>query len=201
MKLIKLGVKSKMTNISQKWLSALDVLVPVTRDYSGKIYASEVARKTKIPQKTVHRKLELLVKNNLLNYVREGKNKHYFLDFNQKSTFSLLAMVESFKELNFINNHPEIGVLFNEVPSNFILFGSYAKGLAKKNSDIDLIIIGKENEKINKVRKRSPFEINIFYFTSSEFRKFLDKEEHLAKEVIKDHILFGEKEKIIEMFK
>ena len=154
-----------MTNISQKWLSALDVLVPVTRDYSGKIYASEVARKTKIPQKTVHRKLELLVKNNLLNYVREGKNKHYFLDFNQKSTFSLLAMVESFKELNFINNHPEIGVLFNEVPSNFILFGSYAKGLAKKNSDIDLIIIGKENEKINKVRKRSPFEINIFYFT------------------------------------
>ena len=78
------------------------------------------------------------------------------------------------------------------------MFGSYAKGLAKKSSDIDLIIVGKE--KINKVKEKYPYEVNVFYFTLLELKRMLKKGEHLAKEVIKDHIIFGKKDKIIEMF-
>ena len=190
-----------MPNISQKWLGALDVLIPFTRDYSIQIYASEIARKTKIPQKTVHRKLELLVNNNLLSYNREGKNKNYYLDLNKKLSISLLSIVENVKELNFINKHPKLSIMFNEIPGTFILFGSYAKGLAKASSDVDLIIFGRETEKVNKLISKYPFEVNVFYFTLKEFERILKKKEHLAKEVIKDHIIFGQKEKIVGLFK
>mgnify|MGYP002639683475 FL=1 len=190
-----------MPNISQKWLNSLDVLTPFTRDYSSGIYASEISRKIKVPQKTVHRKIELLVKNHFLNYTREGKNKNYYLDLDKKFSFTILSMVENYKELDFISKHPDLSIMFNEIPGTFILFGSHAKGIAKKTSDIDLIIIGKENEKVNKLINKYPFEVNILYFTLTEFKELLRKEEHLAKEVIKDHIIFGEKEKIINLFK
>ena len=143
---------------------------------------------------------ELLVKNNFLKYSREGKNKHYFFDLNDRITLSLIKMLETFKELEFSRKNPEIAILFKEISGDFILFGSYAKGIAKKDSDIDLIIIGKNKEKINKITSKYPFEVNPFFFTLPEFRRILNKKEALGKEIVKDHIIFGNKEKIIEMF-
>ena len=190
-----------MTNVSQKWLDCVMVLTPFTRDYSLQISASEISRKIKVPQKTVHRKLELLVKANLLDYTREGKNKLYFLDFGKQTSLSLINMVETFKELKFKQDFPQIALLFDELSSHFILFGSYAKGLAKKESDIDLIIFGKKSAEISKIVKRYPFEVNIFYFTLEQLKKMLKRREHLVLEIMKDHILFGDKEKIIKLFK
>ena len=190
---------SRMPNNSQKWLGALDVLVPFTRNYSAKIHASNITKITKVPQKTVYRKLELLVKNNFLDYTREGKNKLYFLRQNQQSTFSLLNLIENFKSLNFVSNYPNIAIMLNEISETFILFGSYAKGLAKTSSDIDIVVIGKQNKKLDMLVEKYPFEVNILYFTFTDFEKILRKKEHLAVEIIKDHIFFGDKEKLIKL--
>jgi len=189
-----------MTSISQKWPSALDILVPFSRNYSSKLYASQISKSLSMPQKTIHRKLELLAKSNLLDFVRNGRNKHYFLNLKKREALSLLSMVETFKEIKFINSYSQIKILFNELPGTFILFGSYAKGLAKNHSDIDLILIGRKSKKITEILKRYPFEVNIFYFTLAGFKNLVNKKEHLGVEIVKDHIIFGDKEEIIKLF-
>lgn len=189
-----------MTNISQKLLTELSVLLLYTKGYDQRLYASEIARKLRMPQKTVARKLDYIQKNFLLNYERVGKNKHYFLDLTKESSFALLQLVENYKELLFLIKHPKLSLLLNEIclSNSVILFGSYAKGRAKSDSDLDLVILGKENKKIKSIMKRYPFEIHSYFINLAEFKRMLKKEEPLAKEIVKDHVLFGEKEKVIK---
>jgi len=190
-----------MTNVSQKLLNNIGVLVPFTRNYGAKLYASEIARLLKSPQKTAARKLDYLQKRRLVDYKRAGKNKYYFLSLNLNSTFSLLQVVECYKELFFSLNNSRLGLLLNELSLNnsIVLFGSYAKGRAKEGSDVDLVVFGRKSKKVDSLVRKYPFEVNIHYITLSLFTKRLKEKQHLAKEIARDHILFGEKEKVIKI--
>ena len=76
-----------------------------------------------------------------------------------------------------------------------IIFGSYAKNLQKKDSDLDLLIIGNYNEKnIKELEKIYNLEINIKKYDLSIFKK----PDHLFNEVIKDHILIKGGEDFVE---
>jgi len=156
-----------MTNNSQKILKELDVLLIYTKGYDQHLYASEIARKLKIPQKTVARKLENIQKKYLLSYERVGKNKHYFLNLDRESSFVLLQILENYKELLFLMKNSKLSLFINEICSenSIILFGSYAKGLEKKDSDVDMVIIGKENKKIKSIMQMYPFEFHSYFFT------------------------------------
>ncbi|MBU0456853.1 MAG: nucleotidyltransferase domain-containing protein [Nanoarchaeota archaeon] len=189
-----------MTEVSQKLLDSTSVLVPFTRNYADELHASEVSRILKLPQRTVARKLEILQKSNLLNYRRDGRNKYFFLDLKQSLTFSLLELLECYKELDFSLKNPQVSLLLEELAANYsiILFGSYAKGRAKKDSDIDLVIFSNEKKKINEIIKKYHFEVNAHYVNLSLLKKRMKNDWPLAKEIVKDHILFGEKGKIIK---
>lgn len=190
-----------MSNISQKILNSITVLVPFTSDYSQRLHASKIARLLSLPQKTVSRKLNYLQKERLLGYQREGKNKYYFLDLKLASSFSLLQIVESYKEIIFLSKNTGLNLLLNELSlkHSLILFGSYAKGRAKESSDVDLVILGRKNERVNSVIKKYPFEVNPHFISLDLFKKRLKEKQPLAKEIAKNHILFGEKEKIIKL--
>jgi len=192
-----------MTDISQKWLDGLYVLGPFTRNYSLQLHASEIARLLHLPQKTCARYLDNAAKINLLQFVRVGRNKYFSLDLSHSATFSLLVMMESYKELSFYRRYPIVASILQELSKehSVILFGSYAKGLAKHDSDVDLVIIGKKSAKFNSLAAKYPLEVNIHYVTAALLEKRLKEGQALAKEIMKDHILFGEKEKIIKMFK
>ncbi len=189
-----------MTNISQNIAHSLEVLVPFTRNYAKEIHASEISKVLSLPQRTAARKLEVLQKTHLLNYKRVGKNKSFFFDLNLVSSFSLLEMVECYKEIAFLLKYTQIGLLLNELAKDhsILLFGSYAKERAKENSDVDLVIFARKTSKIKEIITRYPFEVNIHYITLSLFEKRLKTGWPLAKEIAMDHILFGEKEKVIK---
>ena len=191
-----------MANISHKWLGECSLLVPFTREYSRELHASKIAQILSLPQKTVARKLGRLETVYLLQYRREGKNKYYSLNLKNSFILSLLQIVEAYKEIQFKLRHPELGVLLGELSwqASVILFGSYAKGLATKDSDIDLVIFSQKNKKILDILGRSPFPVNVHYVTTSLLGKKLKEQQHLAKEIAHDHILFGEKEKVIKVF-
>lgn len=188
-----------MTNISQI-LDSSNVLLPFTKDYGRKLHASEASRIMRLPQRTVARKLDFLQKLNLLGYRKDGRNKYFFLDLRSVSSFALLEMVECYKEISFLVRHPQLSLLLNELAKNysFILFGSYAKDKAKEESDVDVIIFGRKSEAVRKTIARYPFEVNAHYITFALFEKKLKEGWPLAKEIAKDHVLFGEKEKIIQ---
>ena len=190
-----------MLNISQKWLSELTVLLPFTRNYARRLHASAIARLAGLPQKTVARKLLLWEKLLLLRYEREGKNKYYFLDLSSSLTSSLLQMVECYKEIWFWQQHPPLAPLFQELSRwGVILFGSYAKGIAKKESDLDLVVLQSDRRMLDPILAKYPYTIQVQCVTIQELERKLRQGHPLAKEIVQDHILFGEKEKIIKAF-
>ena len=73
-----------------------------------------------------------------------------------------------------------------------IIFGSYAKNIQKRGSDLDILIIGKCNEKeIDNISKIYKVEINLKIYPKLEF-------DILTKEVIKNHIIIKNTERFIE---
>ncbi len=187
-----------MTNLSQKWAEGVQLLVPFTRDYFQELHASQLARILQLPQKTTARKLERLGQAGALCYRRIGRNKHYFL--NPSIIFSILSLLENHKSLEFVFQHSQVSLLLKELSSKYslILFGSYAKGTAKTDSDVDLVVFARKSKKIKAVLDKYPFRISVQYATITLWEKRLKEGQPLAKEIAKDHILFGEKEKIIK---
>jgi predicted nucleotidyltransferase len=194
-------LKSNLGNITQKWV---DLLVPFSDNYSAKLSASELARKSKIPQQTSSRLLNKLVGINLINYTKKGKNKLFYFDLEKQTTKIILNFIENQKALQFQLKIREISVVINEILKyceSLIIFGSYASDSFSKESDLDIVILGKSNkEEIKKIKQKQVIQINEHYVSYFEFAKILKSKNPLSIEIMKNHILFGDVSKIIEIF-
>ena len=70
-----------------------------------------------------------------------------------------------------------------------LIFGSYAKGIQKEDSDLDLFIVGKFDEaKIKDIGKKYRIDINIKSYPMKIFEKEID-DDVLLKEIAGNHIL------------
>ena len=93
-------------------------------------------------------------------------------------------MCQKFSTL--LRKYPELSVLFEEILRRtdeklIVLFGYYAKGLAKKDSDIDLYIETKDRnvkKAIEDIHSKISIKIGTF-----------DTKSPLIKEIIKDHVI------------
>ena len=182
--------KKEMANIGQIWP---DVIIPFVNDYNMKLTASDVSRKTKIPRRTVSRILGKLVKLNLIRYVIEGKNKKYYLDLKDQRIKLLAGFIENYKSLKFSLEEKKIFLMLEHIIKlwEIVLFGSYAKGNATAESDIDILVIGNESKKIREIARKQLKQINLHFSTLKEFEKLLKKRNTLAIEIMKNHVIFG----------
>ena len=182
--------KEKMANIGQIWPK---VLVPFVNNYAVKLTASEVSRKTKIPRRTVSRIFDNLIKVNLVRYIIEGKNKKYYLDLKDQRIKLLIGFVEYYKSLKFSLEEEKVFLILEELMElrDVVLFGSYVKGNVTIGSDIDVLVIGSEFEKIREISRRQVKKINLHFSTLKNFEKLLKKKNTLAIEIMKNHIIFG----------
>ena len=166
----------------------------------NKIHLREIARILKEPHPTVLRKINNLVKENVLDYNEEGRNKVFFIKNNLKAK-NYVYSAEIYKLSKLLRMHAELGIIFENIKKNFpkgmiILFGSYAKGISKKESDIDIYIETTDNKvkhKIQDLNSRLSLKIGKFDINSL-----------LVKEIIKNHVIirgvedFYEKNKFFE---
>lgn len=145
----------------------------------------EISRKLKINHSTILRKLNELTKENVLDYKTIGKNKVFLIKNNLKAK-NYVFNTERYKLIKLIEKYPEMSIIIEDIlgkikSRQIILFGSYAKFSAKKESDIDIYIeaadrkIKKEAEMINSRIKVKTGEFN--------------KDSNLIKEIIKDHVI------------
>ena len=85
-----------------------------------------------------------------------------------------------------MKKHPELSIILEDIKKNFpkgiiILFGSYAKGIPKQNSDIDIYLETNDNKIKDEVKDiNSKLSIKIGKF---------DTESLLIKEIVKNHII------------
>jgi len=157
------------------------------REYSSNLTGSLIAKKKKLNQKTTANHLQSLEKEGILKSKIQGKNKNYFLNLENKEIVkNYILAVEHLRTVEFYKKNliiKEISEKINEhITGSALIFGSYAKNSQKKNSDLDILVIGKCNEKeIEKIGKTYNLEINLKIYPKFE-------SDLLIKEAIKNHI-------------
>ena len=173
----------------------LAILEEFTGNYGARVTGSYIAKKKKLNQKTVSNYLKKLEGQSFLKSITEGKNKLYFLNLqDEQLIINFLSTAENARAINFYKKHPLIKEItaksLKSIKGISIIFGSYAKGAQKKDSDLDIFIAGEADKKeIEKIGDMYHIEINIKAFSLKEFKNALQEKDPLVEEVIKSHII------------
>lgn len=148
-------------------------------------YVRGLAKELGTNHMNIQRKIKELEKENVVDFKEEGKNKVYFLKKNiEAKTYAFKT--ENYKLLKFIKKNPKLRMVIDSIQNDkrirlCILFGSYAKGIEKKDSDID-IYIETQDEKIRKDILSLNMDLSV------KIGKY-DKSSLLIKEIEKNHII------------
>lgn len=188
---------SNMNHMNQKRISIKSEIIMAL--LKKETHGREISEYLKVPLTTIQRTLSSLEQDNVIDYKIIGKSKVYFIK-KSLSARKYVSDAENYKMIKLIGHYPYLEPLIKDilnVKSHLvILFGSYAKFNAKKDSDIDLYIetdklyIKKETES-----KNSRLSVKIGLFNPDDL---------LIKEIIKNHVIikgvdeFYEKTKLFD---
>ncbi len=161
------------------------------------MHGRELAKELKTSLTRVQSILTELRNINVLDYKVEGKNHVYFIKKNLISK-SFILNAENYKLSKLLIKHLELEPIFNDIIkksgcSLIILFGSYAKGIPKKSSDIDVYIETTSRKIKQNVEK-------IYYLISVKIGAF-NPDDLLVKEIIKNHVIIKGGEEYYEKIK
>lgn len=181
----------------------LEILEEFVGDYSAMLTGSSIAKSRGLNQKSVANALSELEKKGFVKSKLSGKNRQFFLNFDDTEMLvNLLSSVEHLRTIKFYEKNP----LVKEVASNIIpfcsgivaVFGSYAKGKQRKESDLDLFVIGKCNEKeIGKISDAYNLEISVKKYPEGYFKRPEAGKDVLLKEVIRNHIILSDVQQFV----
>ncbi len=144
-----------------------------------------IAKKLNESHSTVLRKLNNLKEENIVDSRKEGRNKIFYLKEGIIAR-SYILQTELHKLTKLLRHDPELSIIFEDILNRIdekliILFGSYAKGITKKESDIDIYIETKKRsvkKYIEDIHPKINVKIGVF-----------DTKSPLIREIIKDHII------------
>ncbi len=170
----------------------LKILSLFTKGYNKEYYIREVEKLLNVSSRTALLTLAKLEKKGILELEAKGKIKIYSI---RKSTLSreFFLLTEQYKRIQFLEKNHLIKEVLEKadefMQGLIIVFGSYAKGIQKNDSDLDLFIVGKyEEDKIKDIGKKYGIEINIKNYPMKIFEKEIH-DDFLLKEVTGNHIL------------
>src|SRR3989344_7755697 len=151
----------------------LKILSLYTKGYNKNYYIRKIKKMQKISTRTALLTLEDLEKRTLLTSTRRGKIKTYQIkpDITTREYF---VMAETYKKINFFQKHLTIKTIIekieNQIKGMALIFGSYAKGLEKKDSDLDIFVVGDcNNEKIKEISDIYGIKISIKQYPQKIF--------------------------------
>jgi len=160
----------------------LEIIRVLLRENS---HIREIAKKLNINHMMIVRKIKELSKENVVDFTQEGKNQTYFLKKTAEAqAYAFIA--GQYSLLQTIIKYPELRSIIEKIQRDkriklAVLFGSYAKGLAKKDSDIDIFIETK-NQNLKKelalIDSKLSIKIGVY-----------NKENNLIKEIDKNHVI------------
>lgn len=179
-------------------MNKFKILGEFSADYNKRIYGRNVAKKLKMNQKTVANILNELEKEHILKFTQEGKNKYYYLNRFYHYTKETIKLIETQRKVNFLEKYKRLKELFSKLEEKaertLIIFGSYANFSANEKSDLDVFVIGKIKN-VEDLEELYNIKINIIKINKDKF----DKNEHIIKEIIKNHIILKGTENFIDL--
>lgn len=157
------------------------------------LYLSELARKISVDPMNLSRELCKLEKEHIFISRMSGKQKYYklnknYLFYNElKNIVAKTVGVES----------SLVKIFKGECTIKFcFIYGSYAAGEDKADSDIDLFIIGKASaadsvaDKISDMEKKVGREINYRFFSEADFKKAIAEKNSFILNIVKSKKIF-----------
>ena len=174
----------------------------------------EISNALKQYYSLVHRTVEKLSKDNIIVRKKTGKAYVCSLNLENEKTHVLLTLSEIERKEEFYSKNRELKLILEDLVNSLketfraklysiVLFGSYAKGTASKDSDIDILILAKNKapifRKIKDLYAKYGREINVIILTPKELEQ--QKQKEFVKEIIKNHYILYGSEKFILRFK
>jgi predicted nucleotidyltransferase len=171
-----------------------EIVLELSRE---KAHVRELARRLGESHTTVMRRANWLLKENVIGYKTDGRNKVFFLKDNLGARSHAYA-AEKHKLLKLLSRYPRLGVilegLLKKVPNGtVVLFGSYAKFCAKEGSDIDIYIDTQDPS-----AKRRAEEA--YSGIRAKIGRF-DPDSLLIREIVKNHVILRGTEEFYEKAK
>lgn len=158
----------------------------------------------------VHRKVKELGDKDVLKIQRTGNTLLCEPDFDNDRTRALLHMNEVKRRDGFYSRNKKLALALKDFVENVknkanfvVLFGSYAKGNAGEESDIDLYLLTEEDldisQTVKEIRNKYGKEISAVQSTPEGWRK--DRKKPIGSEIIKNRvILYGFEDFIREVY-
>lgn len=175
-----------MNYFNKYWIKIVQILL------KENLHTREIARRTNIDIKIIHRELKNMLQQNILDYKKIANLKVYFLKENLETRFlKIQAKIQSASD--FLKKYPALKPSFSKLYNrvDFLIFGSYAKRKEIKGSDLDLIIFSKEEKEIRKILEEIPIKTQHIFIEYEEYEEMKKNKHELTIEIEKNHLLFG----------
>ena len=183
--------KSKGFLTYQKRNKELEVISLYSGNYKAEFYLRQISKLAKLPLKTCQNVLINLEKKKILKSKVEGKNKYFSLNLDNIQTKSILLQAEIYRTDVFLEKYSQFKTFLKELKTNIpiIVFGSFAKLTADKDSDLDLLIISEKEQKLPfHLLSYKVHEVNL---SENSFIKAVKEQETLIKEIEEKHIVLN----------
>jgi predicted nucleotidyltransferase/predicted transcriptional regulator len=177
-------------------------------NYSNRTHARAIAKNLNLSHVALLPHLKQLQELKILNAQTEGRNKQYTLNKGNSLTQNYLIITEEIATINYLEKTYFIKKLSEylnlaNIFSPLILFGSYVKGYATEESDIDLFCIGKltdtQHDYLRKFEATYGKKINIKTTNPENFQSSLQNGDILIKEVIANHIILSNPDPFVSL--
>ncbi|MBU1622500.1 MAG: nucleotidyltransferase domain-containing protein [Nanoarchaeota archaeon] len=165
----------------------------------------QIAKETKLSYVTVHKIIPFLIKRKLIKLEKKGKASLISIDF-EEASIDRLSSAAIYGREKYLRKYPQIILLTRDIEEkltgmfySLILFGSYAKGYPRPDSDLDLLFIVPERkdvekykEKINKASQMTTGKKHIVTVSIEDFMDMLNQQYTVGREAFQyGLVLFG----------
>ncbi len=174
----------------------------LARNIDKEFTMNEIAKATKEYYSFVHRMINKLTKDGVITKNKAGKAYLCSLNLDDEKTLTLIQLSEIEKKNEFYGKNKELKLILEDFVESIkiqskllsiVLFGSYSKGTATKESDIDILILRRKSVNIEKTTKeiyaKYGKEISPIVMTPNDFKKQKDKT--LIKEILNNHCILS----------
>ena len=170
----------------KKIYNIFGILGLYTADYNSRFYLREISKLAKMPLRTTQNLVAELEGRRILRSAVSGKNKYFGLNLDNIQAKYYLMQAEIHKTIRFLERYPELKTFAKDLRSDslVLVFGSFAGLTAKKDSDLDLMVVGKEKPPLH----LSPHKIHVIRLEENQFR---ESKEALIREIDKDHVILS----------
>ncbi|MBI2144170.1 nucleotidyltransferase domain-containing protein [Candidatus Woesearchaeota archaeon] len=167
-------------------------------NYAAEIYGRLLAGKIPLSHKAIALALAELEGENILKSRSQGNIKYYRLNLEFSEVKEAIMLAEVTQKMEFMAKHRKLAHTFREDDRVVGIFGSYARGAQKEDSDVDVFILGEKKSKDYDEKGRLfDLDISIKYFSLDEWAALLKEKNSLVKEIIRAHVVIFSVERFV----